>query len=57
MIVLIILCFLWWLNLIAVYLHDGDITLNFWITLLLDLTFIGGVIFSLLVVLDVVNLA
>ncbi len=58
LIVLIILCFLWWLNLIAVYIHDGkSITLNFWITLLLDLTFIGGVIFSLLVVLDVVNLA
>lgn len=57
LILLIILCFLWWLNLIAVYLHDGDITLNFWITLILDLTFIGGVIFSLLVVLDVVNLA
>lgn len=53
----IILCFLWWLNLIAVYLHDGkDITLNFWITLILDFTFIGGVIFSLLVVLDVVDL-
>lgn len=57
LIVLIILCFLWWLNLIAVYIHDGkDITLNFWITLLLDFTFIGGVIFSLLVVLDIVDL-
>lgn len=57
LILLIILCFLWWLNLIAVYIHDGkDITLNFWITLLLDFTFIGGVIFSLLVVLDIVDL-
>ncbi|MGZ3900414.1 MAG: hypothetical protein ACXVNM_06355 [Bacteroidia bacterium] len=58
LIILVILCFLWWLNLIAVYIHDGKkITLNFWITLLLDFTFIGGVIFSLLVVLDIVNLA
>lgn len=58
LIIQIILCFLWWFNLLAVYLHDGKkITLNFWITLLLDFTFIGGVIFSLLVVLDVVNLA
>ncbi len=57
LILLIILCFLWWLNLIAVYLKDGkDITLNFWVTLLLNLTFIGGVIFALLVVLDVVDL-
>ena len=58
LIILIILCFLWWLNLIAVYLHDGKkITLNFWITLLLDFTLIGGIIFSLLVVLDIINLA
>lgn len=58
LIILIILCFLWWLNLIAVYIHDGKkITLNFWITLLLDFTFIGGVIFSLLVVLDIIDLA
>ena len=57
LILLIILCFLWWLNLIAVYIKDGKtITLNFWITLLLNFTFIGGIIFSLLVVLDVVDL-
>jgi hypothetical protein len=56
-ILLVILCFLWFLNLIAVYIHDGNtITLNFWITLLLDLTYIGGVIFSLLVILDLVDL-
>lgn len=46
------------LCLIAVFLHDGkSITLNFWIDLLLHLTFIGEIIFALLVVLDVVNLA
>lgn len=45
------------LCLIAVYLHDNGVTLNFWITLLLHLTFIGAMIFALLVVLDVVNLA
>jgi len=57
LILLVILCFLWWLNLIAVYLKDGkDITLNFWITLLLNFTVIGGIIFALLVVLDVVDL-
>lgn len=56
LIIMVILCFLWWLNLIAVYMHDKDITLNFWITLLLDLTVIGGIIFSLLVVLDIVDL-
>ncbi len=56
LIIMVILCFFWFLNLIAIYMHDGDITLNFWITLLLDFTFIGGIIFSLLVVLDIVDL-
>jgi len=56
-IVLVILCFFWWLNLISVYIHDKhQVTTNFWVTLLLNLTFIGGIIFSLLVVLDVVDL-
>lgn len=55
-VLLVILCLLWWLNLIAVYIHDGGITMNFWITLLLNFTFIGGVIFSILVVLDIVDL-
>jgi hypothetical protein len=45
------------LCLIAVYLHDGGITLNFWIDLLLHLTFIGEIIFALLVVLDIVDLS
>jgi DNA-binding cell septation regulator SpoVG len=46
------------LCLIAVFLHDGKaITLNFWVTLLLHLTLIGEIIFALLVVLDIVNLA
>jgi len=55
----IILCFFWVLNLIAIYLKDGKtITANFWITLILDLLFwIPGLIFSLLVVLDVINIA
>ncbi len=57
-ILMIILCLFWLINLIPVYLHDGKkITMNFWITLLLNLTYIGAVIFSILVVLDVVNLA
>lgn len=57
-IVLVILSLFPILCLIAVYLHDGkSITLNFWIDLLLHLTFIGMIIFALLVVLDVVNLA
>lgn len=43
--------------LIAVYLHDGKtITLNFFIDLLLHLTFIGAMVFALLVVFDVVDL-
>lgn len=45
------------LCLIAVYLHDGkSIKLNFWIDLLLHLTFIGEIIFALLVVLDIIDL-
>lgn len=57
-ILLVILCLFPFICLIAVYLHDGkSITMNFWITLLLHLTFIGYIIFSILVVLDVVNLA
>ncbi len=57
LIIMIILCLFIFINLIPVYLHDGkSITLNFWITLLLDFTFIGGIIFALLVVLDVVDL-
>lgn len=45
------------LCLIAIYLHDGQtITNNFWIDLILHLTFIGAIIFAILVVLDVINL-
>ncbi len=57
LVVMIILCFFPIINLIPVYIHDNGITLNFWITLLLCLTVIGSIIFSLLVVLDVVDLA
>jgi len=57
LVVLVILCFLWFFNLIAIYVKDDhQFTLNFLITLLLDFTLIGGIIFSLLVVLDVVDL-
>ena len=57
LIIQIILCFFPILCLIAVYLHDGkSITLNFWIDLLLHLTFIGEIIFAFLVVLDIVDL-
>jgi len=58
LIVLVILCFLWFFNLIAVYIKDDhSLTLNFLITFLLDFTIIGGIIYSLLVVLDVVDLS
>ena len=57
-ILLVILCILWWLNLVAVYLHDGrKFTKNFWITLVLDFTVIGGIVFSILVILDIINFA
>lgn len=57
LLVLIILCLFPFINLIPVYITDGGITLNFWITLLLNFTYIGGVIFALLVVLGIVSLA
>jgi len=57
LIVQIILALFPILCLIAVYLHDGkDITLNFWITLLLHLTLYGCCIFAVLVVLDIIDL-
>ncbi|MBL7902475.1 MAG: YqaE/Pmp3 family membrane protein [Bacteroidia bacterium] len=57
-ILLVILCLFWWLNLIAVYLHQGKkITNDFWITLILDITFILGVVYAILVVLDVLSFA
>lgn len=58
LVLMIILCLFPLINLIPVWMHDGkSITLNFWITLVLALILIGSVIFSLLVVLDVVDLA
>jgi hypothetical protein len=58
LIVEIIFCFIPILSLIAIYLKDGkSITLNFWVDLILYVTLIGWIIFGLLVVLDVVNLA
>ncbi len=56
-IVMVILALFPLLCLIAVYLHDGGVTTNFWIDLLLHLTVIGEIIFALLVVLDVVDFA
>jgi len=56
LILYIILCLFPFINLIPVYLHDGkSVTMNFWVTLILDLLILG-IIFALLVVLDVVNL-
>ncbi len=59
LIIEIILCFFPFFNLIAMYLKDGKhITLNFWVDLILDcLFFLPGIVFALLVVLDVINLA
>jgi hypothetical protein len=57
-ILLVILCLFWWLNLIAVFLHQGKkITNDFWITLVLDILVIFGIIYSILVVLDVLSFA
>ncbi len=55
----VILCFFPFINLIAIYLKDGkQITANFWIDLILDLLFFfPGIIFALLVVLDIISLA
>jgi len=57
LVLMIILCFFPLICLIPVYLHDNGITLNFWLTLILHLTFIGYIIYSLLVILDVVDLS
>ena len=59
LIIEIILCLFPFINLIAIYLKDSKhITLNFWIDLILDcLFFLPGIVFALLVVLDVINLA
>ncbi|PKR79632.1 hypothetical protein CW751_14165 [Brumimicrobium salinarum] len=57
LLLLIILCLFPLINLIPVFITDGGITLNFWVTLILNLTLIGAVIFSLLVVLGIVSLA
>ena len=58
LILLVILSIFPFLALLAMYLKDGkQITLNFWVDLILHLTFIGYIIFALLVVFDIVNLA
>ncbi|MCE9539465.1 MAG: hypothetical protein K8R85_09635, partial [Bacteroidetes bacterium] len=57
-ILLVILSIFPILALIAIYIKDGKkITLNFWVDLILHLTFVGYIIFALLVVLDIVSLA
>src|SRR6218665_850005 len=43
LIIMVILSLFIFINLIAIYMHDDDITLNFWITLILDFTIIGGI--------------
>jgi hypothetical protein len=57
-IIMVILCFFPFINLIPVYLHDNRaITLNFWITLILDcVLFVPGIIFALLVILNMVDI-
>ena len=57
LILLVILCLFPILALVAIYLKDGkQITLNFWIDLLLHFLFLYW-LFALLVVFDVINLA
>lgn len=53
-IVEVILCLIFPLGILAVYLHEGGINSKFWITLLLSLLILPGIIYALLVVLDVV---
>jgi hypothetical protein len=55
LIVMVILALFPILCLIAVYLHDGGITMNFWIDLILHITVIGEIVYALLVVLDVID--
>ena len=58
LIIQVILALFPFICLIAIYLHDGkQITMNFWVTLILHLTFVLWLVFALLVVLDVINLA
>jgi hypothetical protein len=54
---LVVLALFPFISLIAMVLHDGDITLNFWVNLLLHLTVIGYAIFGVLVVLDIIDLS
>jgi uncharacterized membrane protein YqaE (UPF0057 family) len=57
LVLFVILCLFPFINLIPVYLTDGSITMNFWVTLILDiLGALPGIIFALLVVLGVVSL-
>lgn len=58
LIIQIILALFPFICLIAIYLHDGkQITMNFWVTLILHITIVLWLVFALLVVLDVINLA
>lgn len=57
-IIWLILALFPFLCLIGIYLHDGKkVTMNFILDLILHITFIGEIIFAILVVLDVINLA
>jgi len=58
LILLVILSIFPFFALLAMYLKDGKkITLNFWVDLILHITLIGYIIFALLVVFDIINLA
>lgn len=56
-VVMIILALFPILCLIAVYLHDGNVTKNFWIDLILHITVLGAMIYAVLVVLDIIDFA
>jgi uncharacterized membrane protein YqaE (UPF0057 family) len=59
LVLLVILCLFPFINLIPVFIHDGhSATGNFWLTLILDiLFFLPGIIWALLVVLDVADIS
>lgn len=58
LILLVILSIFPILALLAMYIHDGhQVTLNFWVDLLLHFTVIGYLIFALLVVFNIIDLA
>ena len=53
----VICAIIWPLSPLGVYLYQGGITNDFWLDLVLLLTFIGAMIYALLVIFDVVSIA